>query len=263
MRVPLLLLTEIYIMPHPEVVRFKILDQFPEIRCAFSTRRGGYSTGAYSELNMGLNTGDDRETVWKNRYLFFDSLGIGRERVAYPDQTHSNNVRVVNEPGIYRDCDALITNQAGVFLAVQTADCFPLFMYDPVKRVVAVVHAGWRGALAGIIEKTLIEMQKRFGSAMRDIAVAAGPAMQQECFEVDEDVHSQFDERYQVGHPVAGKKYIDLKKFINTRLAEAGIEKYNTELSEICTKCDKYHFYSYRRDGKLSGRMLGTIGIVH
>jgi len=172
----------------PSMIRFPIFAAFPELVCAFSTRIGGVSKSPYNGQNMGLKTGDNPNDVFRNRKSFFGKLGISEEDIAFSDQIHGKKVGVVFKPGIYESCDALITNEPNTFLAIQTADCFPLFFYEPQQKAVAAVHAGWRGAISGIVPATLDLLVEKYRIRIDQLRVAIGPGLQKECFEVGEDV---------------------------------------------------------------------------
>ena len=136
-------------------ITFQNFRDYPELTCVFSTRIGGLSVGKFSSLNLGLNTGDSPNLVRSNRRIFYNALQIPENRIAFQVQTHSANVQCVLKPGIYSDTDALICNTRNIFLAIQTADCFPVFLYSRADKIFAVIHVGWRGALLGILDNTL------------------------------------------------------------------------------------------------------------
>lgn len=243
-------------------IQFEIFKKYRQISCHFSNRKNGFSKDVYSELNLGMNTGDIPQTVTKNREYFYNALNIKSAKIAYPDQVHSASVQTATGPGIYSRTDALVSNQTGLFLAVQTADCTPLFLFDPRNNVIGVIHAGWRGCVSGIIENTFKKMETEFGSDPKNIVAAAGPCLQPCCFEVREDVFSLFDEKFLKPHARKEKKILDIPEFINSELSRLGVLSDNFEISSVCTKCDVENYYSYRRDGNKSGRMMGLIGMI-
>jgi YfiH family protein len=243
-------------------IAFNIFSPFPELICAFSRRQGGVSRGIYSSFNLGWNTGDSAETVERNRRFFFNELGIKKERIAFAEQIHSANVGIADKPGIYRKTDAMICSKEDLFLSVQTADCFPLFIYLPNKKIVAIIHAGWKGVALGIIKNVFQILYHDFYVQPADLYVAVGPGIQSECFEVGEDVCKLFPTDYLKDSPVRNKKYLNLQGFIIHQLInELSVIKKNIYVDPSCTKCGAKDYYSYRRDGVQSGRMMGIIGI--
>jgi len=248
-------------MHNDSFITFDIFDQFPEIICAFSTRLGGKSKGVFASQNMGLKTKENRQVVERNRENFFNTLNIKENQLAIPCQIHSANIKVVNKPGIYENTDALVTSQKELFLSVQTADCFPVFLYLPDNKVIAVIHAGWRGTVAGIIDNIFQILFKKFSANPADIYTAIGPGLKKECFEVKEDAFAQFSENYLEKHADEMKRYLNLKQFILDNLLTLGINQNNIFVAPACTKCAEDTYYSYRRDGENSGRMMGIIGL--
>jgi YfiH family protein len=210
---------------------------------------------------MGLNTGDNLTIVNKNRQKFYDILGINSKDVALQGQVHSINVKKITLGGIYPNTDGLYSDESCVFLAVQTADCVPIFMYDHIKKSIAIVHAGWRGAINGIVENTINLFSIKDGENLNNLNVAMGPGIQPCCFEVDEDVYSQFSNKFLKNHEQKNKRYLDLQLSLLTQLTDRGIPIQNIHVNKTCTYCDFENFYSYRRDGIYSGRMMGIIGL--
>ncbi len=245
----------------PSLIRFSIFTPFPELVCAFSTRIGGVSESPYDGQNMGLKTGDDPDNVLRNRKSFFSKLGISEKEIAFSDQIHGTKIAAVFKPGVYESCDALITNEPNTFLAIQTADCFPLFFYEPQQKAVAAVHAGWRGAISGIVPATLDLLVEKYRIQTEQLRVAIGPGLQKECFEVGEVVFKQVDEKFLTKHPDRQKRYFDLYGFLFDQLTEKNVLPDHIFDLNHCTKCLEQRYFSFRRDGKQSGRMIGLIGI--
>ncbi|KON28431.1 hypothetical protein AC481_01650 [miscellaneous Crenarchaeota group archaeon SMTZ-80] len=242
-------------------LNFQIFKEYSELLCAFSTRKGGFSSGNFSSLNLGINTGDSPGLVHKNRKLFYKKLNISEVNIAYPSQTHSSNAKIVEKPGIYADTDGLICMKRNIFLTIQTADCFPVFLYAWRERLVALIHVGWRGALHGILDVTLSSIEEDINVNLSFVKIAIGPGLGPECFEVQEDVYSQFPEKYLLKHKNNLKRYLDLKRFIYEKLLQRNVSAKKIYVDKACTKCNKDFFYSYRRDGHHSGRMMGIIGL--
>lgn len=231
----------------------------------FSTRLGGVSEGPYRSLNVGLSSGDDPERVRRNQQLLSQALGLPVHRLL--SMEHGRRVVVVEEPGEPPrgwPGDACITARPGVSLMITTADCVPIFFHDPVRRVVGLAHAGWRGTLAGVGEATVAAMQERFGSRPGDLEVAIGPAIGPCCFEVDEDVASKFRgglDGEDLLTPVQNKWTVDLWQANRKRLVRAGVDEDKIRVSRLCTACQPDLFFSYRRDRRVTGRMAAVIAL--
>lgn len=173
-------------------------------------------------------------------------------------QIHSSEVITVhrNCSGELGEGDALITAEPGTKLSIRTADCVPLLFADPVKRVVAATHAGWRGTAGGIARRTVERMVSDFGCRAEDIRAAIGPSIGPCCYEVSEDVALRFP-----GYaPVCGKTMLDLVELNRAQLIEAGVRE--IDAMRFCTRCDpEQRFHSFRRDAERSGRMHAAIGL--
>ena len=243
-----------------EFIRSEALSRYRQIVFGMSTRGGGRSPGGLG-MNLSFNVGDDKVNVIENRRIFFGALHIGLDELAFPMQCHSNTVRSIQTWGGYEDCDGLATNDFGVFIVISVADCVPIFLFDPVTRAVAGVHAGWRGTSSGIAKNAVAVMKDTFGSDPRNITAFIGPAAGKCCYEVGDEVAEKFDDRF-VSKTESEKWRVDMKGANRQQLESEGILQENIEVHEGCTihESDKYH--SYRRDGNSSGRMMGVIGIV-
>ena len=243
------------------VIFFPLFRSYAKLLCAFSTRLGGFSQGVYTGLNLGLNTGDQSENIKRNRESFFRYLLIEENQLACGQQLHTANVRLVCGPGYFKETDALVTQQKNVFLTVLTADCFPVFLFDPLSFTVSIVHAGWKGTQAGIIENVFYTLKNELKIRVKHLLAAIGPGLQSECFEVREDVSGQFEDRYLSSPAGSRKTYLNLLQVILDKLLAQGVPREQIEYSRECTRCCAEKFYSYRRQGKDSGRMMGVIGI--
>jgi polyphenol oxidase len=163
--------------------------------------------------------------------------------------------------------DALVTDQPGVMVAVRTADCVPVLMHDPERRVVAAVHAGWRGAVAGIVRKTMALMESRFGSVPGHLRISIGPSAGVCCYEVDEPVLERLHEACPDSEQVVkgrrrGKAHLDLKLLIREQARAAGVRPESITSVNVCTICHEDLFFSYRREGKVLGTMISAIGLA-
>ena len=242
-----------------KTIRPLFANSSSKVRCAVSTRIGGVSPPPL-DLNLSYNVGDDKLNVEKNRKLFFGSLEIGLDRLAIPQQIHSNIVRRADKPGLYPSCDALITNAPGVYLCVTVADCLPLLVYDPARHAVAAVHAGWRGSSSQITARAVGALCGEYGSSPEELLVFIGPAAGVCCYEVGPDVARQFDPNCTERRD--GKVYLNLRAANLKYLADSGVLRHNVEVSSQCTICEPSTFHSFRREKDQSGRMMGVIGLA-
>ena len=227
---------------------------------AFSTRRGGYSQSVFSSLNLGLSTADEKHIILQNRASYFSDLGISEDRLVIPKQVHSDNVRVVTCPGIYANCDALITREKNMYLTVQTADCFPVFLFDAVKEVCGLVHSGWRSTAQNIVGKTLKAMITHLKCDPANINSAIGPGVQQSCYQVDQKTSEYFPQNF-LAPDITNHYLLNIQAVIVEQLKKSGVLDEQIEIDGRCTHCERDTFYSYRRDGAQSGRMMGVIGL--
>lgn len=208
--------------------------------------------------------------VVANRRDLAMNIGFDLDRLVVGNQVHGSEVTVVTGKDAGRgacdnesrlpDTDALVTNEANICLMILTADCVPVLLFDPKRRAIAAVHAGWRGTDAGIVGKTVRLLQECYGSDPRDILAGIGPAIGKCCFEVGEEVANVFRDRYmdQVENgKQSGKFQVDLKGINYLQLLEAGVEAGNIERSDICTVCRSHDFFSFRHMGVAAGR-FGT-----
>lgn len=251
-----------------------LLKNQPQIIHAFSTRRGGTSKPPFNTLNLSGKTGDDKINVNKNIEALKDYLSI-KTPLFFLNQVHGKDVLVVDDIKNYGkpySFDAIITSKKGVPLIILTADCLPILLFDPLKSVVAAVHAGWKGTSLQIVEKTVEKMADRFHCAREHIIAAMGPTIGPCCYEVDHPVIRAFEkidsytnkERESFIFPVKGKKerwMFDLAEANRLQLLNVGLIQDNICQLKHCTCCQHELFYSYRRDGKHSGRQGAVIMI--
>jgi len=196
----------------------------------------------------------------------------GRGWLLSVKQVHGTDALVVDRPLTESDqfpggWDALVTDQPGVTVAVRTADCVPVLLHDPRRRIVAAIHAGWRGAVAGIVSKTLRLMATRFGSRQSDLRVSIGPSAGPCCYEVDDPVLDQLrtelpDWESVVRDYQGHKARLDLKALIRRQVEGAGVSASFVSSVNLCTICHGQLFYSYRREGRVNGTMVSGITLV-
>lgn len=246
-------------MEETEVIRSELLGRFSDLVFGFSTKIGGVSPPPLN-LNLSFSVGDDPENVKTNRKIFFDKLRITDFFLTYQKQIHSSNVYYSEKPSFIDDCDAVFTDKKNNFLAVSTADCIPVFLYSPDKKVIAGIHAGWKGSKDLIVTKTINILIRNFEVDCKTLIAFIGPGVCQEHYEVGIEVAGLFDE--EVKFPFGSKFKLNLKKENYNQLVKSGLEPENIEVSELCTYCSEKLFHSFRRDGTKAGRMLGVIGMI-
>lgn len=278
---------------HKEIIHFQ------------TTREGGFSEEPYSSLNLSYWTGDHPDIILKNRLLLAQIIGIPLQNFVVARQTHSANVRVVTEQdrgcGVWfdnkealMDFDALITDTPQTVLCISTADCIPILLYDPVKHVIAAVHAGWKGTAQRIAMQTVIRMIYHYGCCVKDICagimVGAGGC----CYEVDArvadamrtsllggnamrtlplcedamcaslpcgDVSGLPADPYLIAKPL-GKYNVDLKQMNRLQLLRAGLLPANIEIHPACTICSPQKYFSFRNsDGFHFGQSFTCIAM--
>ncbi|HEX5483874.1 MAG TPA: peptidoglycan editing factor PgeF [Terriglobia bacterium] len=285
------------------------LSQFPWLLHAFSTRQGGVSRGGGEGLNLGNADARQPLPVRRNRDKFLEAIGARQFSLAAIHQIHSAEIFQVTAgkngslnylPSGYtfaasdrmeiHSGDATMAAAPGVLLSVRTADCLPVLLADSRLRVVAAIHAGWRGALKRIVEKTVGEMRRIFGSEPRHVFAALGPSIRGCCYEVGDEVVDAF-----CGGFVYGEKFfrktaestrkpagfpgflsmmppghtrprgsglgLDLVAVAKDQLQSAGVPRAHIQVADFCTACRTDLFFSYRKEGKQTGRMMAVIGI--
>ena len=287
------------------------LSKLPWLVHAFSTRRGGASRVPSTGLNLGFTEWEGGEQVEQNRRRFLRQIGAQDFSLASVRQVHSSHAFVVAAGGTgqieYRLCgvpgaeqaapsppagDALMTAETGLLLAVRTADCLPVLLVDPKQRVVATVHAGWRGALARIIEKAVGDMRLAFGSDPQQLLAVLGPSIRACCYEVGEEVVEAFHGRFASAEPFfrtlphrpeaatdrhsilflsahppghapeqVPAAHLDLVAVAQHQLTSAGVASSQISVADYCTACRTDLFFSHRKEGGRTGRQMAAIGI--
>lgn len=240
------------------------------VRHGFFTRRGGASSGVYQGLNCGPGSSDQREAVGLNRRRVAEAMGVLPENLLSMHQYHSDVVVVAGPEGWGErpKADAAVTTAQGIALSVLTADCAPVLLADREAGVIGVSHAGWRGALAGVLERTL-EAMVRLGAKREAIDAAVGPTISQRNYEVGEDfleaflIEGQEHMRFFANAHVDGKYHFDLPGYVLWRLREAGLG--SASWIRSCTYAEPDRFFSYRRSTHLGepdyGRLISAIAL--
>jgi polyphenol oxidase len=229
-----------------------LLSAIPGLRHAFFSRDGGVSDHIYASLNGGLGSNDDPARVAENRRRMAEQMGVAPEHLLSVHQVHSPDAVVATGPwpgGVRPPADAIVTRSEGLAIAVTTADCGPILLVDPTARVIGAVHAGWKGALTGILEST-VEAMEKLGAERSGIIAAIGPLIRQHSYEVGGEFVERFTETdaenalFFLPSVREGHAMFDLAGFIRTRLENAGVLMIDD--IGVDTYSDE-RFYSYRR----------------
>lgn len=239
-----------------------IFAQLAGLVAAESTRHGGVSREAYSSQNLGINTNDDPTHIAENRRQFLANWHLTEAELASSYQVHGTAVRVAMQGERTHGFDAIITNKPGLLVGVTVADCTPILVYDSQNKVVAAIHAGWRGTAGGIVAETLRLMQAEFGTNPVHCLAYVGTCIDECDFEVSADVAAQFSPEHQRPGPVDGKFFVDLKKANVHQLQAAGVPASQIETSPFSTVAHNADYFSHRLEQGVTGRMLAVIGIL-
>jgi YfiH family protein len=250
-----------------QTLKSALLDQLPGVRHAFFTRRGGVSTGVYDSLNVGVGSKDDPEAVQENRARAAAALGVELSHLLTCYQIHSNIAVTADAPFAKRpEADAVVTKTPGLACGALAADCAPILLADGEARVVASAHAGWKGALGGVVAAT-VEAMVAQGARRERIVAAIGPCIGQASYEVGEEFMDRFSleapgsERFFAPGRAPGKRQFDLPGFVLQRLHEGGVERAEWTGQDTCA--DENLFFSNRRSfltGESDyGRLLSAI----
>lgn len=253
---------------------FDNLSNFPEIINFQTNRFGGFSGEEFKSLNLTYSVGDKPELVLQNRELLAQTLGIDIHNFVFSHQTHSTNVRIItvkdkgtgvynSSTSILKDVDAMITNQSELMLCMKVADCLPILFYDPTKKVIGIVHAGWKGTANGITRKCIETMSEHYGCSTSDIVIGIGVGAGMCCYEVGADVFELLKQSiknypnqdfYRLGE---NNKYsIDLKLINKIQLLSMGVDPKKIEIKAECTICNNDKYFSVRaKKGSNTGRI--------
>lgn len=224
---------------------------------AFSTRRGGVSAPPFDTLNLGRSTADRPEAVAENRERLLRRLGLDPARLATAGQVHGAGVATARAPGFHESCDALVTTEPGLALAVTAADCVPLAILAPGAG--AAVHAGWRGVAAGMPRVALAAVCRAAAATPASVRVVLGPCIRSCCFEVGDDVAERFPPEARLRRGASG--YLDLPAAVRAQLAAAGVDPAQVADVGECTACRPDRYFSHRRDGPRTGRQWAVVAL--
>jgi len=260
-----------------KLLQFDNLSSIDGITHVVSTRSGGISKDNYATMNLSEYCGDDSSTVSNNREIVSAFLHIPSENIQVPCQIHGDKIAVVDESfkvlskenrkQILNGVDALISTVPDLFVAVSTADCVPVLLYAPDRKIVAAIHAGWRGTVQQIVSKTVLYLKEMYDCNVKEILAGIGPSIGLDAFEVGEEVVEAFNNAGLVNDLIlkrnlqTGKAHIDLWEANRQQLLDVGLDAKHIEVASICTYTNNDDFFSARRLGIQSGRMLSGIMI--
>ena len=246
----------------------KSLKKFKNIKHCFFSRRGGFSSGLYRSLNCGKGSRDKRINISKNLEYVSKKMYVKKKRLILMHQTHSNHVIEISESNLSRriNSDAMITRNKKIALGVLTADCVPILIYDKRNEIIGCIHAGWKGALSGIIKRTINKIKNN--NSCCDIIASIGPCISTKSYEVDLKFYKRFltkekkNKKYFI-YKNKNKKLFNLRKYVNDKLLELNVKVDHINRD---TYKEKKNFFSYRRSSKLKqndyGRCISTISMI-
>ena len=249
----------------------KKFKKFDNINHCFFSKKGGVSQGVYSSLNCGLESGDKKKNVLKNLSIVSTKIGIDAENLYTMNQTHSSKVTVINNGNkhIQRiNSDALVTNQKNIAISVLTADCVPVLIYDEINKIIGCIHAGWKGALSGVIENTINEISKI--GINGKINVAIGPCISVNNYEIGKKFYLKFIKESKKNEiffsPTKKNKFLfNLRKYVNSKFEK--LEVNHIENIDFDTFSEDKKFFSFRRSNHLGekdyGRCISVISLIN
>lgn len=255
---------------------YESLNSYSNISHFVTTRHGGCGEGTYDSFNCSPYCGDDQEVVRRNQQLLIGGLSHSLVELVIPHQTHGTSCVVIDDfyiieceeearRSLLESVDAVITNRPGYCLCISTADCVPVLLYDKEHQVVAAIHAGWRGTMNRIVQSTLERMKEVFGTEGDQVVACIGPSISLQSFEVGDEVYAAFKEAgfdmpsISMRKAETGKYHLDLWEANRMELLEFGMPASQIEVAGICTYTHHDEFFSARRLGIHSGRILSGI----
>ena len=228
------------------------LQKFKNIKHCFFSRKNGFSKGIYESLNCGIGSNDEKKNVIKNLELVSREVGCKKESLITLNQKHSNHVIFFeNEKSIKNKLsgDAIVTKIKNVAIGILAADCAPILLYEPKKKIIGCIHSGWKGAFNGVVKNT-VKKFKELNSDLNELIAVIGPCIKKESYEVKIDFYNRFTNqnprnKYFFEKTNDNKFFFDLRAFINDEISNLGIK--NVENIDIDTFSKRDFFYSYRR----------------
>ena len=271
--------TEIFKQVCPEVLSLPtIKTKTGTIKAGMSTRIGGFSRAPYAKLNFGYHVGDDPALVTENRQRFGDRIGIAPDKWIAGEQVHGNQVKSVSQVDRGRGAldyesaisgvDGLLTNETDCLLTACFADCTPIFFWSEKCSAVGLAHAGWKGTVSEIASEMIQRFRQDYGILAEDISAAIGPSIGQCCYEVDDQVVNRIKDISGISFQDViipkdnGHYMLNLQRLNKLILLKNGIFPENIFTTTLCTSCRTDIFFSHRKEGGPTGRMMGYIGII-
>jgi YfiH family protein len=250
-----------------EVYQFENLLNEPGIHHCITTRKGGISEGYADSLNLGMGVEDHIKYVEENRRRLAEFMGVPPNRLIFQKQTHSNNYKIITEKNFtdtIMNNDALITAETGIALAALGADCVPVLLYDKKNKVIASIHAGWKGTVNGIVNEVLNVFKNEFNSVPENIIAGIGPSISAKNYEVGPEVIEAFEKAFSnadqlISNRHDNKAHVDLWLGNKTWLINQGVPEKNIEISGLCTYDNSDTFFSARYSKNKTGRFGGCI----
>ncbi len=240
------------------------LESFTNIKHAFSTKREGYSNLPFKCLNLGYCEKDSPDNVNKNRRLFFEALNLEKNKLILLNQIHSDNFIEIEDANFDGEIkgDGIYTKLPGIILGIQTADCLPLLFYEPKNGIIGAMHLGWKGLLNRLCQKMFLAIIDKYKVKAKNIIIGIGPAIQQCCYEIKEDVLQLFKREFNYIEKCIvydeNRIKMDLLHLLLMQLWEIKASNNNVSWIKLCTYCNPQYFFSYRREGP-TGRLLSII----
>lgn len=230
------------------------------IVAGFTTRHGGISQAPFESLNLSFSSGDDRNVVEENRRILARSVGFDSARMVVAGLVHGNDVAYASEPGLVDSVDGLVTDRTDLLLCVTAADCAIVLLADPESRIIGACHAGWRGAVAGVVQNTVAAMAD-LGADVERMRAFVSPCISVQSFEVGPEVANQFSPEFVVRNEESGKDHVDLSGYLASRLRGLGLDSDRIEANGDCTMLRVDQYFSYRAENGKTGRMMGFVGM--
>ena len=257
-------------------ISYRALADIKWLKNGFSTRLGGVSEGVLSTMNLGFGRNDLPENVVKNHEIIANAIGFNPENIVASKQTHTTNVKIVSKKdcgkGIYRerdydDVDGMITNEKGIVLATYFTDCVPLYMVDTKNKAIGLSHSGWRGTVGKIGKVTLDLMKETYGTNPKDVIACIGPSICRDCYEVSEDVATEFEAAFKgrkkdiLINKGNGKYQLDLWECNYIIFKECGVYEENIHMPDICTCHNMEMMFSHRATQGRRGNLAAFLSI--
>ena len=250
-----------------EYLASSALGQCDALVHAFCTRRGGITEGHFASLNFSAREGDGSDRVRKNGEIIASAFNLHEDQFFSVHQVHGDRILIVDHKNIdslkqqQHQCDAIMTDQPGLAIGIKTADCVPVFLAAKTQRIIAVIHAGWRGTALNISAKTVAAFAETFSCRPADMIAAIGPSIGPCCYQVDDAVfkagggNENWESAFLPGRK-QGEWLLDLPSANKRQLIQAGIPWESVFTADLCTSCRKDLFFSHRGEAGKTGRQI-------